>query len=161
MAVWGIQTALLTMPKALNENIASLLFNWKLVLSVYDLFLLNSFWNISGKLLLKMNTSTCATTQTGGRIWKGLIFLNQLNARLSLDSFEESEDSLEPLENVPLSSRQEYVVVSNPPTVQNQMDNVFIPGTFISFPPAPTTGRHSRSPRIKKLLHVLWRHTTG
>uniref|UniRef100_A0A8C1IDN8 Junctional cadherin complex regulator n=1 Tax=Cyprinus carpio TaxID=7962 RepID=A0A8C1IDN8_CYPCA len=45
-------------------------------------------------------------------------FLNQLNARLSLDSFEESEDSLEPLEKVRLGFRQEYVVVSNPPTVQ-------------------------------------------
>ncbi|XP_016416869.1 uncharacterized protein C11orf63 homolog [Sinocyclocheilus rhinocerous] len=56
---------------------------------------------------------------------EGAHFLNQLNARLSLDSFEESEDSLEPLENVPLSSRQEYVVVSNPPTVQ--MDNVLSP----------------------------------
>ncbi|XP_058646000.1 jhy protein homolog isoform X2 [Onychostoma macrolepis] len=56
---------------------------------------------------------------------EGAHFLNQLNARLSLDSFEESEDSLEPLENVPLGSRQEYVVVSNPPTVQ--MDNVLSP----------------------------------
>lgn len=56
---------------------------------------------------------------------EGAHFLNQLNARLSLDSFEESEDSLEPLENVPLSSRQEYVVVSNPPTVQ--MDNALSP----------------------------------
>ncbi|XP_016345849.1 jhy protein homolog isoform X2 [Sinocyclocheilus anshuiensis] len=49
---------------------------------------------------------------------EGAYFLNQLDARLSLDSFEESEDSLEPLENVPLGCRQEYVVVSNPPTAQ-------------------------------------------
>ncbi|XP_016118692.1 uncharacterized protein C11orf63-like isoform X1 [Sinocyclocheilus grahami] len=49
---------------------------------------------------------------------EGAYFLNQLNAKLSLDSFEESEDSLEPLENVPLGCKQEYVVVSNPPTVQ-------------------------------------------
>ncbi|XP_026129576.1 jhy protein homolog isoform X1 [Carassius auratus] len=56
---------------------------------------------------------------------EGAHFLNQLSARLSLNSFEESEDSLEPLENLPLSSRQEYVVVSNPPTVQ--MDNVLSP----------------------------------
>ncbi|XP_016334498.1 uncharacterized protein C11orf63-like, partial [Sinocyclocheilus anshuiensis] len=56
---------------------------------------------------------------------EGAHFLNQLNARLSLDSFQESEDSLEPLENVPLSSKQKYVVVSNPPTVQ--MDNVLSP----------------------------------
>ncbi|XP_042588707.1 jhy protein homolog isoform X2 [Cyprinus carpio] len=55
---------------------------------------------------------------------EGAHFL-KLNARLSLDSFEESEDSLEPLENVSLGSRQEYVVVSNPPTVQ--MDNVLSP----------------------------------
>lgn len=45
-------------------------------------------------------------------------FLNQLNGRLSLDSFEESEDSLEPLESTALGSRQDYVIVSNPPTVQ-------------------------------------------
>ncbi len=64
---------------------------------------------------------------------EGAHFLNQLNARLSLDSFEESEDSLEPLENVPLSSRQEYVVVSNPPTVQNQMDNVLSPAPSSPF----------------------------
>ncbi|XP_043106173.1 jhy protein homolog [Puntigrus tetrazona] len=56
---------------------------------------------------------------------EGAHFLNQLNAKLSLDSFDESEDSFEPLENVPLGSRQEYVVVSNPPTVQ--MDSVLSP----------------------------------
>ncbi|XP_048036679.1 jhy protein homolog isoform X1 [Megalobrama amblycephala] len=53
--------------------------------------------------------------------WKnqeGGQFLNQLNGRLSLDSFEESEDSLEPLESTALGSRQDYVIVSNPPTVQ-------------------------------------------
>ncbi|XP_050976417.1 jhy protein homolog isoform X3 [Labeo rohita] len=56
---------------------------------------------------------------------EGAYFLNRLNARLSLDSFEESEDSLEPLENVPLGSRQEYVVFSNPATVQ--MNNALSP----------------------------------
>ncbi|XP_056592239.1 jhy protein homolog isoform X2 [Triplophysa dalaica] len=40
-------------------------------------------------------------------------FLNQLKERLSLDSFEESEDSLEPLEDVAGGRRQEYTVVSN------------------------------------------------
>ncbi|XP_059400517.1 jhy protein homolog isoform X2 [Carassius carassius] len=52
-------------------------------------------------------------------------FLNQLNTRLSPDSFEESEDSLEPLEKVRLGCRQEYVVVSNPPTTQ--MDRALSP----------------------------------
>ncbi|KAL0182718.1 hypothetical protein M9458_022093, partial [Cirrhinus mrigala] len=56
---------------------------------------------------------------------EGAYFLNRVNLRLSLDSFEESEDSLEPLENVPLGSRQEYVVVSNPATVQ--MDSALSP----------------------------------
>ncbi|XP_067289892.1 jhy protein homolog isoform X2 [Pseudorasbora parva] len=46
-------------------------------------------------------------------------FLNQLNGRLSLPS---SEDSFEPLENVALGSRRDYVVVSNPPTVQMEKD---------------------------------------
>lgn len=50
---------------------------------------------------------------------EGAQFLNQLNGRLSLDS---SEDSIEPLENVALGSRQDYVVVSNPPTVQMEND---------------------------------------
>lgn len=71
---------------------------------------------------------------------EGANFLNQLNVRLSLDSFEESEDSLEPLENVPLGSRQEYVVVSNPPTVQ--MDNVLSP------PPSSPFHLHSQQEDI-------------
>lgn len=49
---------------------------------------------------------------------EGAQFLNQLNRGLSIDSFEESEDRLEPLENVALGARQDYVVFSNPPTVQ-------------------------------------------
>ncbi|XP_026103252.1 jhy protein-like isoform X2 [Carassius auratus] len=52
-------------------------------------------------------------------------FLNQLNTRHSPDSFEESEDSLEPLEKVCLGGRQEYVVVSNPPSTQ--MDSALSP----------------------------------
>ncbi|XP_073685113.1 jhy protein homolog [Garra rufa] len=53
--------------------------------------------------------------------------LNRLGARLSL----ESEDSLEPLENVPLGSRQDYVIVNNPATAQ--MDSALSPAPSSPF----------------------------
>ncbi|XP_056323094.1 jhy protein homolog [Danio aesculapii] len=62
---------------------------------------------------------------------EGALFLKHLNAGLSLDSSEESEDSFEPLENVALGSRREYAVVSNPSVVQT--DNCLSPAQSSPF----------------------------
>lgn len=71
---------------------------------------------------------------------EGAQVFNQLNERLSLDSFEGSEDSFEPLENFALGSRQDYVVVSNPPTAQ--MENA------LSQPPSPPFHLHPQQEDI-------------
>ncbi|CAM4729870.1 unnamed protein product [Leuciscus chuanchicus] len=71
---------------------------------------------------------------------EGAQVFNQLNERLSLDSFEGSEDSIEPLENFALGSRQDYVVVSNPPTAQ--MENT------LSQPPSPPFHLHPQQEEI-------------
>ncbi|KAG1970497.1 jhy protein homolog isoform X2 [Pimephales promelas] len=73
---------------------------------------------------------------------EGALVFNQLNERLSVDSFEGSEDSIEPLENFALGGRQDYVVVSNPPTVQNQMENA------LSQPPSPPFHLHPQQEDI-------------
>ncbi|XP_056096185.1 jhy protein homolog [Rhinichthys klamathensis goyatoka] len=71
---------------------------------------------------------------------EGAQVFDQLNERLSLDSFEGSEDSIEPLENFALGSRQDYVVVSNPPTAQ--MENA------LSQPPSPPFHLHPQQEDI-------------
>ncbi|XP_051973961.1 jhy protein homolog [Xyrauchen texanus] len=48
------------------------------------------------------------------RTLEGGQFLNLLDTRQSLDSIEQSENGLEPLENVPVCERQEYNIISNP-----------------------------------------------
>ncbi|KAI7793806.1 jhy protein homolog [Triplophysa rosa] len=72
----------------------------------------------------------------------GAQFLNQLKERLSLDSFEESEDSLEPLEDVAAGRRQEYTVVSNQPA--SEMDAALFPQPLSPFhlhPQKETSGQ--------------------
>ncbi|XP_051541038.1 jhy protein homolog [Myxocyprinus asiaticus] len=69
-------------------------------------------------------------------------FLNQLDTRQSLDSIEESEDGLEPLENVPVRERQEYNIVSN--SSPALMDTTLSPAPSTPFhlhPQQPTFGQ--------------------